>query len=319
MTVRQEESGTNLRAPTSVIAEYLKRSVSISHLLGLVLSGWLIVIAATVLGLLYGVYSVHSAGPSYMATMRVSPAESDTGLGDMANAGGLLAGLTGASAVAVPKFTLFLAAIGSEGVAHDLNQKYDLLCRIYKGECDPETHKWTRHIGVREWLNGLLAQLSGLPDPNGPRTEQDLALYLGNSITIESNKLNSMVSLQYINRKPDLAAQHLALVVKAANDYIRAQSRETQRRYVEYLTQSAAKATNVEQRQAIDTLLLQEERQLMMTEVDVPYAAKILDGPTVAPVNKAFKTIAIYTIIGLFLGLVISMARDLLPQRWRRW
>src|SRR5438045_2483505 len=95
MTVRQEDAEIGLRAPTGVIADYLSRSISLSYLLGLILSGRLIVIAATLLGLLYGIYTVHKAGPSYTATMRISPAPGDTGLGDMSAAGGLLAGLTG--------------------------------------------------------------------------------------------------------------------------------------------------------------------------------------------------------------------------------
>ena len=82
---------------------------------------------------------------------------------------------------------------------------------------------------------------------------------------------------------------------------------------------SAAKATNVEQRQAIDALLLQEERQLMMTEVDVPYAAKILDGPTITPVNSALKTVAVSTVLGLLLGTALALARNLIPRKWRRW
>ena len=71
-----------------------------------------------------------------------------------------------------------------------------------------------------------------------------------------------------LNRDPKFAAEFLAQVAKATNDYIRAQNREIQGRYVDYLGASAVKATNVEQRQALDTLLLQEERQLMLTEVD---------------------------------------------------
>jgi hypothetical protein len=164
-----------------------------------------------------------------------------------------------------------------------------------------------------------LARLGGLPDPNGARTEIDLANYVAGTVTAEANKNNSLVSLHYSNRKPDTAAQFLSQVVAATNDYIRAQNRENQKQYVAYLSESAAKATNVEQRQAIDTLLLQQERQLMMTEVDVPYAAKILDGPTVVPVNKVLKILVIYAFIGMIIGIAIAVSRDLLPSKWRVW
>jgi hypothetical protein len=192
---------------------------------------------------------------------------------------------------------------------------------VYRGECDPVTHQWQARHGLAAWLVSATSRLSGLPDPNvGPRSAIDLARYVGGSVIVaQIKKTDSVNSLSFVHSNPEFAAQFLSLVVNTTNDYIRAQNRETQKRYVDYLSASAAKTTNVEQRQAIDTLLLQEERQLMMTEVDTPYAATILDGPTVTTLNTALKTIAIYAILGLLLGTAISLSRDLLPRKWRIW
>ena len=320
MTISHEEAQPSYRAPTAVIADYLRRSISISYLLGLAWTGRLLIITTTLAGMLYGVYTVHANGPSFTATMEISPADTENSLGDLGGTGGLLAGLAGSgSAIALPKFTQFLIAIGSVEVARDLDRKYDLLCRIYHDDCDQVTHQWKERTGIKEWFNGMLARLAGLPDPNGPRTIQDLATYISNEVIAEENKKNSMVYLRYKNRKPEIAAQILAAVFKAANDYIRVQGHETQKRYVDYLTNSAIKTTNVEQRTAIDNLLLQEERQLMMTEVDAPYAAKALEGPTVTPVNDALKTIVIGGILGFVLGVVLASSRDLMPRKWRFW
>lgn len=321
MTMMQAKD--NLAAPTGVIADYLRKTVSISYLIKLFWAGRWIVVACTALGLLYGMYTVYKSGPSYLATMRVSPASSEASLGgDVAGgAGGLLAGLTGGSgATQVPKFVQFTYALSSVEVARILDQKYDLLCRVYRGECDPATHQWKARTRMRDRIVSMTSRLSGLPDPNvGPRSAVDLATYIGNSVIVSQlKKTDSVTSMTFAHRDPQFAAQFLSVVVKTTNDYIRAHSRATQKRYVEYLTASAAKATNVEQRQAIDTLLLQEERQLMMTEVDIPYAAQILDGPTVTPINRALKIIAIWTALGLVLGTIIALSRDLLPRKWRR-
>lgn len=321
MTTRQDELRDELRAPTSVLASYLRGSISISYMVKMAWTGRLFIIAMTGIGLLYGVYTVHRNGPSFVASMRISPAESDNSLGGIGSgAGGLLAGLaSGTSAAALPKFSQFLLAKNTVGVAQDLDKKYGYLCRIYRGDCDQVTHKWRPRTGTREWFNAALARLAGLPDPNGPRTVDDLAAYIGGSVIAEESKSSSLVTLRYTNTKPDFAAQFLTAVFKATNDYVRAQSRETQKRYVEYLSDSAAKTANVEQRAAIDTLLLQEERQLMMTEVDVPYAAKALDGPIVTPVNDALKVIVMNTFIGFVLGAFLAMARNLVPRKWRLW
>jgi len=320
MTVTQAEN--QLEAPSSVIADYLRKTISLSYLAGLAWDGKLIIASCAVLGLLFGAFTVHGQGPSYMATMRISPASGDTSMGSLGGAGGLLAGLSGGSgAIQVPRFIQFLYAMDSVEVARILDQRYDLLCRVYRGDCDLKTHQWKPRSGLRESVASMTARLSGLPDPNvGPRSATDLAKFIDGQVTAtQLKKTDSVNALTFVHRNPEFAAEFLTKVVMTTNDYIRAQNRETQKRYVDYLTASAAKATNVEQRQAIDTLLLQEERQLMMTEVDIPYAAQILDGPTVSPVNRALKTLAIYTALGLLLGTIIALSRDLLPRKWRRW
>jgi hypothetical protein len=324
MTVKQDEAKRHeapptFRAPMEIFAGYLRRSISISYLVGLVWAGRFLIVAATFTGLLYGVYTVHRNGPSYTAIVSIAPAESDSTLGG-GGAGALLAGLTGGGGSAtLPKFTQFMLARASIGVARDLDEKHDMLCRIFSGDCDLATHQWKERTGMRETFNGVMARLAGLPDPNGPRTIEDLSVYLSGAVVAEENKNNAMVLVRYTSRKPEFAAEFLSSVIKSTNDYIRAQSRETQKRYVEYLSNSAAKTANVEQRMAIDTLLLQEERQLMMTEVDIPYAAKVLDGPRITPINDGLKIIAINAIMGLILGTIMAACRDFLPRKWRFW
>lgn len=318
MTIQEEEAGSEFRAPTAAIAEYLHRSVSVSYLLDLMWSGRLLVVLVTLASFALGVYSINSAGPHYMAVMRVSPAQTNDAGGEQTGASSLLADLTGGgSTMAVPKFTEFLAAMNSVEVAELLDRKYGTLCQLYSSDCNPITHQWRERTGLMEWFSGLLAGIGGLPDPNGARTANDLANYITANVTIDKNKANSIVVLSYISRKPEFAAKFLAQVVSATNDYIKAQNHETQERYVDYLSQNAVKSTNVEQKLAIDNLFLQEERQLMMTEVDVPYAAKILDGPTVAPVNRVLKTLALYMLGGAVFGLFLATCRNFIPPKWR--
>src|SRR5690349_17934002 len=116
MTIRPGEPEPELRAPASLIADYLRRSISLSYLLGQAWTGRWFIIATTVVGLLYGVYMVHHNGPRYTAMMRISPAETDNSLGEGGGASSLLAGLTGAGGtVALPKFTQFMFAKNSVG------------------------------------------------------------------------------------------------------------------------------------------------------------------------------------------------------------
>ena len=311
------------RAPTAAIRDFLRRTISLSDVLIRIWAGRWIIVAACVLGLLGGALSVWRANPTFLASVYLMPAETDSaGETDISGGGaaGLLAGLTGmGSGGAVPKFTQFLSAMHSVGVAEILDRKYGMLCRVYGSDCDQRTHQWRERHGVRAWFAGAIAKLGHLPDPNGPRTPIDLAGYIEGSIFPSQDKITRLTRLGYANQDAKFAAEFLTTVIRTTNDYIKDHDRNVQRHYVDYVAERANASANVAQRETLSGLLLQQERRLMMTEVDVPYAATILDGPTVVPVNSALKTLAVYGLLGFFLGIMIVLGCDFVPARWRFW
>jgi hypothetical protein len=319
MTLAEPQMATNFdyeigavpRAPSAVLRDFIKQSISLADLAGIVWAGRVVVAASFVLGLLYGSYTAWRGGPAFIASVSVMPSQTDNETGGSGGGGtlGLLAGLTGGSgsAASVPKYTQFMSALSSTSVAQRLDSRYGLVCRIFSDQCDQTTRQWRPRKGTGPWLRGLLAKLQGLPDPNGPRTAVDLAHYIGDAIVPQQNKTNSLITIAYVNSDPQFASRFLMLVFHTTNDYIKDQDRIIQRQYVDYLSHRIATNTNVDQRSALDSLLLQEERKLMMTEVDVPYAATILDGPTVLPLDTAAKKILTYGAVGLVLGALLAL------------
>ena len=311
------------RAPTAVIREYLRNSISIADVTAQIWSGRLIVVAALVFGLFYGLYQAHRAGPLYMASVEVLPADSDgggSGGGSSGGAIGLLSSLAGGGGGgAVSKFVQFQFAVGSVGVAQMLDTKYDMVCVLYRGRCDRKTHTWRPRTGFDAAVAAFLARVAGLPDPNGPNTVVDLAHYNFSGIALTKDKTSGLVTLSYYNSDPKFAADYLLKILDTTNNYVREQDRATARNMVDYVAHRVATNTNVEQRAALDSLLLQQERRLMMTEVNAPYAATILDGPIVTPVNNVLKTILLNGFLFMLLGMTIAVFRNLVPVRWRLW
>jgi hypothetical protein len=319
MTINQEMFEPRAQDSSSAIADYLRRSISLSEVAAGIWHGRNIVAACFVIGLLGGIYEVWTSGPQFVAEVSLLPAEGNSVEGNSSGSSalGLLAGLTGSNLGSVPKFTQFLSALHSTGVAEILDRRYAMSCHVFRGDCDQKTLHWKRRQGYRNWFNGLVAQLSGLPDPNGPHTPTELAQYVEGTVVVTIDKANSIVKLDYQNPKPEFARQFLGLLVQTTNDYIRIQDRDVLRQYVSYLSDQAAKATNVAQRDAFDQLLLQQERKLMLSEVDVPYAATTLDGPTVLPVNTAIRKIAIFGFLGLLTGALITLGTRYFRMRRR--
>ena len=309
------------RAPTAAIREFLRNSISLADVAHQLWSGRLVVAAALVFGLLYGLYQAHRAGPLYSASVSVMPAQSDTDVGGGGGAIGMLASLAGGggSSSQVPKFTQFLFTIGSVGVAQRLDRDHDMVCIINRGLCNPKTHVWQRRTGMKAAFNGFLARVAGLPDPNGPLTVIDLAQYNTGSIAVTKDKATGLVTISYYNSNPKFAADYLKLVLATTNDYMREQDRATQRNMVEYVARRLSTSTNVEQRSSLSNLMLQQERRLMMTEVDAPYAATILDGPTVVPLNTVLRRALLNGFFYMMIGMALVLFRNLVPKRFRFW
>jgi hypothetical protein len=200
-----------------------------------------------------------------------------------------------------------------------LDRKYDMVCVIYRGLCDITTHNWRQRTGMNANFNAFLARVAGLPNPNGALTVIDLAQYNTGAIGVTKDKVSALVTLTYANSDPKFAADYLSKVLKTTNDYIRDQDRATMRIMVDYVSHRIATNTNLEQRTALDQLLLQQERRLMMTEVDVPYAATVLDGPTVAPDNTVLRTTLLNGFLFLLVGVAIALFQGLVPARFRFW
>ena len=114
-----------------------------------------------------------------------------------------------------------------------------------------------------------------MPDPNGPRTVNDLAgLYRRFRYPAgrQENAPGHDVTL-FGQQARAFAAEFLSEVVQAANDYIKQQDQGINRQYVDYLARELATNANLSQHQALSDLLVQEERSLMLTGVNFPYAA----------------------------------------------
>jgi hypothetical protein len=305
---------------SAVIARFLRRSFSIADVAKRAMRGWLFGLIGLVLGLVFGVYSVWATAPTYTVTIGVLPVDSS---GDVFNAdsGALsaLAGLVGMSGGPVPRFTRFVSSLYATNVAVIMDKKYDMVCRTFN--CDLKTHKWPKHDDFNTRIQRIIANIAHLPDPDSPRTAKDLAAYTKSNVNMTPDRTTHVLTISMDSRDPKSAVFFLKALVQATNDFIRQEDRSVIQPYVDYLNSKLSTNLNLAQRDALSSLLLDQERRLMLTSVDVPYAASIQDGPNVSVSNTARRMLAVDAFLGLVLGFGAGVLWNLRAskQRGRSW
>jgi hypothetical protein len=307
------------RPVSQTVEKYLRKSISLSDILGRLLRSWHMTFLGAVLGAVVGVYAIWTTPPSYTISLTLLPLES--GSADMSGGGGsglgAIAGMLGSNGP-IPKFTRFVASLYSVGVAQAMDKKYDMVCRTY-GSCDKATHVLRKSTGFYPWVARTVANIAHLPDPDAPRTAVDLARYTTGNVTITSDPNTRLLLLSMDSRDPKFAKEYLLDLTNAANDFIKDQDNAIAKKNVEYVTSQLKTNTDLSQRAALTSMLANEEQSLMFTAVDLPYVAEIQDGPIVDVSNAAVRLLAAYTMLGLLLGAALGIGASFMPEEKRFW
>lgn len=267
-----------------------------------------LILATTVLGLAAGIAATVLTGGKYMISMTLIPAESDIERGSALQLSNIL---SNNSDQPVSKFKQFQAELFSYRTAELMDRNYGTLCEISKTRCDVGTRTWTPKPEWRRALSLTVSTLLGMPPAPEKPEINDLVKYLRDTVTITTEKASSVTVLSIQAKDPENGKLFLKRLVNEANQTVRERDRADLRQYVDYVTQRLENLTAVAQRAALDSLLLTEERRLMLTNVQVAYAATILDGPNATRSNSVWKT-GVGLAVGLLLGCCIALIQEFL-------
>ena len=187
------------------------------------------------------------------------------------------------------KFDLFLTIIKTEGFAHHLEQKYHYI----------EQTRGDYEIANMQGLIGLLG-----------------------SIMITPSAANDTTVLSLQTRNKEFAKQFLSTVFFEGNQTIRQMDTQRAEKFSSYIEERFKSEPNKAMQDALVSLLITQERFLMVTKVDLPYAVELLDGPTVSirPTSPKKKLLlAIGFVVGFCVGVAGVLVRDAVAEeRYRR-
>lgn len=140
-----------------------------------------------------------------------------------------------------------------------------------------------------------------------------LSEYLQDRVTLEPIGTTPAKRLVYYHQDKEFAEYFLSGLHRIADNLIRLNIREDAKARVEYLTSSIEKTSNPEHRRTLTTLLMEQERLLMLVSIDQPYAASVLE-PASSSVKPEWPNLyfvhAVFIILGMMAGFLIFGLRQ---------
>jgi len=255
------------------------------------------------IGIMIGLYNVHNFSPKFTASMIVeSSSENKPGASLLA-----INALTGTNTLGTelhPELEEMKRILGTMDFARHLDQRHQMLQRIYRGAWDADSGEWKKPIGyyhdLRERVLSFF-RFRGWQEP----TYESLATFLSSSIKIEAIEESSFVKIWVANEDPALALFILKTAFYEADENIRQRNiiRVNDRRI--YLQKKLDNITHDDQRKVIFSLLAQNENKAMLLDSAGPFVAEVLQNPFVSAYRSEPKMLTIIMPIGICILIYI--------------
>jgi hypothetical protein len=275
---------------------YLRRLGRLGRLLLIVLP---ITFVLAVLGLhVFG-------GQTYTAEMTVAPNRIVNSASENA-AGGGLSSLIGLQGVTDSQFDLYLSTRDSNLLASKLMATPGIPQQIFENLWDKEAHQWRPPLGLYLSFKRSISTALGFVAWDAP-TSGDLAEYLLKNVKVGTDKRTLITRIEFSYRDPDFAKSLLLAIHQQAEALLREQAQRHTRVMVAHIVHELSTVTVTEQREALIQLLSQQERLLMMIGDNLPYAAVVVDPPSI-DMSKGRTRPLLTILFALFAATVASAA-----------
>jgi len=281
--------------------------ISIASLWQAVWRRRLMIVAFVTIGLVFSIYNAHREGPDYDGVVQIMAADSDVDrIGSLTPIPALLGGDTDTPP---SKFKQFQAAIYSSPVAEIMENRYHLICRI-SPSCDHVTGQWFPRAGFRAALSRVVRTVLGMPikTTNKP-TPTEMAQMVQSRVTIKGTGIMIMTMS---DSDQTLVVTFLSRLIDTTNNYLKDNDRQSLRQYVNYLSLKLQRLDIVAQRESLQSLLTEQSRRLMLTEVNVPYAAVAL-GTVNASLKNPLIKVLVLTVLSALFGALIAIVMEIFP------
>jgi len=303
----------------------LDEEITLRDLMLIIARGkWIVLATLTSVVVLVTLW-MKTSDPLYTASMVVAPA-AEAGAGSLASKLARYAELASFAGVELPSdetvsaFTHFIELQTSVTLARRLHDKHGVVYKVYERYWDSRNKRWTQPQDMVEAVKGQLRSFLNLPvwTPPSPTA---LAEYLKDELELSAVGTTGMRTIKFRHKDPEFAEQLLRWVHSESDDLIREEALDRTSRQIAYIEGKLETVTVAEHRQSLVQLLSDQEKQMMMIQLDLPYAARIIEPPTVsdAPTSpKPFLVLAVAVVGGGGLGVFLVFLVDALRRGEQR-
>ena len=250
---------------------------------GLIQSRWRDVVTVFTVIVALGIAYLHLAQRQYTVSATLAPSDAElnilTGVSGITELGSLSLGHIGLGLGSTdPKFSALLQQLTSGATAQSLLADDRVKAAIYDTTWDSQSRSFHPPSGFFYDLIQAAKAALGLNPWRAP-TAADMQRYLSHNVVPKEIGISDLYSVSYSNKDPQFARYFLSRVLAISDNYLRQQKLARAKAYVGYLDQKLKTVTDVDQRQAILKLRLQQENFLMAASVSLPFSADINDPP----------------------------------------
>ena len=260
---------------------------------------WWIPLIAFCLGVGGALGFLAVAVPTYTVTMRVMPGNSSS-LKSLSGAKSMGASLLLGTSTGSLEFQHYLVALRTVAASRALMVDPEISRVIF-------TKQWDAHANRFRPIHGLGLRLLAFLDPAAGFQ----AGYMPSAVTLRKVLDDAVVvtaaatdadtdEISVRWRDPKFAIKLLMDLHTAANEIVRENDAENARKMVDYLQQQLRGMTVGDERAALISLLVEQEKKLALAQPGMPYAAVILDPPTASDLPTFPKPALILAIGGVF-------------------
>jgi hypothetical protein len=271
-----------------------------------------VVVAATIL-------SLRQSTPTYTARMVVAPvkASSSSGVGSTisrtASALGLTSALGGEDSVS--PFGLYIETIRSVGLAKTLQEEHKLLQELFPGIWNEERGEWIPPSSFRFRVTSKVKRWLRFPDwtPPSPST---LASFIRGNVRINSLEEQGLRDVTFEHSDREFALRLLQMLHDGSDTKLKEAERKRAEERLSYLRDQLTDVRVTDYRSVLVALLAREQQKMMLIQGNLPFAAEIVDPPSVSaaptsprPLLSLVIAVIAGTAIAVFTVLTIDVIR----------